>query len=282
MKVLIKKHQLSHHLNPIGNLIQGIRKHTDCIVEKSDMDLSKVSKADFGVCWGLRNFYYLRKYVKNILVIENAYINNVQGHNKEWLSVGWNGLNGRANFYNSNSPSDRWKKHFDDGRLLDYSDGEYILIPIQIRGDQSLRHVKRTINYQTICENIRKYTDLPIVLKDHPTRPGTQPKVVGIKNLKYINSNIPISEAIKNAKVVVTINSNSGVDALIGGKPVISLDHGSMVWDIAEKDFMRINFPRWKDRTQWCNNISYAQWHPDEFKSGEVWDHLKQHLDYDD
>ena len=86
---------------------------------------------------------------------------------------------------------------------------------------------------------------------------------------------MPIEKAISKAKVVVTINSNAGVDAALAGKPVISLDRGSMVWDISEHDFKNINNPKFNNRTQWCNDIAYAQWHPSELESGEAWNHLK-------
>ena len=59
------------------------------------------------------------------------------------------------------------------------------------------------------------------------------------------------------------------------------MDCGSMVWDIAERDFTRINLPHWPDRTQWCNDIAYAQWHPTELESGEAWEHLKIKINND-
>ena len=40
-------------------------------------------------------------------------------------------------------------------------------------------------------------------------------------------------------------------------------------------DFENINKPKFNDRTQWCNDIAYAQWHPSELESGEAWNHLK-------
>ena len=90
-------------------------------------------------------------------MIENSYLNNVQSKKgKVWLSHGWNGLNGRADFCNENSPNDRWNKHFNDGRLLDYSDGDYILIPLQIKNDMSIQG--RGFQYQTIVNEIRNPT----------------------------------------------------------------------------------------------------------------------------
>ena len=276
MRVLCKSRLLHHH-KAIISFTYGLEKSSKVDIDYFDHDNLPTGKYDFAICWGVRAMERLKAYTKtkNCLVLENAYLNNIQSPEKEWVSLGWNGLNGRADFCNTNSPSDRWKKHFNDGRLLEYSDGEYILVPLQINGDQSLKYIGWGVNYQWIVETIRKHTDLPIMIKDHPTLPGSQPEVKGVKNVKYLDINMPIEKAISKAKVVVTINSNAGVDAALAGKPVISLDRGSMVWDISEHDFENINKPKFNDRTQWCNDIAYAQWHPSELESGEAWNHLK-------
>ena len=277
MRVLCKS-RLHHHHEAITAFTDGLEKHGIADIHHFSETNPPGGQYDLAVCWGNRAMEKLKKSadIKNCLVFENAYLNNVQNKHKEWVSLGWNGLNGRADFCNKKSPDDRWKKHFDDGRLLEYTDGDYILIPLQIKGDQSLNYVWSALTYKRICEDIRKHSDLPIMIRDHPTRPGTQQRVVGVKDVNYLDTNMPIEQAIANAKVVVTINSNAGVDSALAGKAVINLDIGSMVWDIAESDFDQINSPKHQDRTQWCNNISYAQWHPNELRSGEAWDHLKQ------
>jgi hypothetical protein len=279
MRILCKSWLLHHH-KAINAFTRGLESSDKVDIHYYDHSNLPVGKYDFAICWGVRAMERLKAYTKteNCLVLENAYLNNIQSPEKEWVSLGWNGLNGRADFCNTNSPSDRWKNHFNDGRLLEYSDGEYILIPLQIKGDQSLNYIWNALNYQYICETIRKFTDLPIMIKDHPTFPGSQPEVKGVKNVKYIDTNVPIEKAISKAKVVVTINSNAGVDAVVAGKPVISLDLGSMVWNISAHDFKSINRPKISDRTQWCNDIAYAQWHPTELESGEAWDHLKSKI----
>lgn len=267
---------LTHHTNPIKNFVKGLKKHGHTDIDVYTLEQCDIGKQyDVAFCWGSRNFYGLSKIAKNVIVIENSYLNNVQSKEKFWLSFGWNGLNGRADFCNQNSSNDRWNKHFNDGRLLDYSDGDYILIPLQIKNDASI--YGKGFSYQTIVDSIRKFTDLPIKLKQHPTANDGWPRVRG-ENVSYVQRFMPIEDAIKGAKVVVTINSNAGVDAVLAGKPVVALDKGSMVYDIAAKDFTNLNVPKWPDRTQWCNNIAYAQWKPDEVASGETWDHLKQKL----
>lgn len=270
---------LKHSQNPIRNFCEGIRKSDDHLIrltEKHELPRVNLNDYDLFVHWSVRgNAQKMLKRGDNVIILENAYLNNIQTKIKVWVSAGWNGLNGRADFCNKDMPNDRWKKHFNDGRLLDYSDGDYILIPLQIKGDMSI--AGRGYNYQTIVNEIRKFSDLPIKIKQHPTADDGWPRILG-KNVSYIDRFMPITEAVKGAKVVVTINSNVGVDALLAGKAVVALDEGSMVYDIAAHDFTNLHIPKWPDRTQWCNNIAYAQWHPDELRSGEAWNHLKQKL----
>ena len=274
---------LGHQVKYVKSMIDAITKEGHaCTYRQSrmpnlvyDLKNEKQNYYDFAICWGMANFTRIHQHniTKNVLIIENSYLNNVQTKNKEWVSIGWNNLNGRANFCNKNSPSDRWNKHFNDGRMLDYSDGEYILIPLQIKGDASIRG--RGFSYQKIVDEIRELTDLPIKIKQHPTAFDGWDTIKG-DNVSYIDKAMPIKKALQNAKVVVTINSNTGVDAVIAGKPVIALDKGSMVYDISAHNYERINLPDWPDRTQWGYDISYAQWHPSEIENGEAWAHIKK------
>ena len=157
-----------HHINPVRNFGTGLKKHGLKIkyIGRQEVGVkyavpNLVKNYDFVVCWAMRNHNWFKELgFKNVLVMENAPLNNVQEPTKEWTSCGWNGLMGRANFCNKNSPNDRWKKHFNDGRLLDYSDGDYILLPLQIKHDMSI--VGKGYDYQKIVNEIREFTDLPI------------------------------------------------------------------------------------------------------------------------
>ena len=274
-----------HDIECVGNMVKGIQhQEWGCNFHGYTPKDLPSGKYDFSVSWGIRNGSALNRYTDNNLIIENAYFNNVQIGRRDWVSCGWNGLNGRANFCNKNSPDDRWKKYFDDGRLKEWSDGDYILLPLQIKSDMNMvKLVENGFSYINVIREIRKFTDLPIKIKHHPTRHDGWNEFArrasqGGKNISEIDKNMPINDAIKNAKVVVIANSNCGVDAILAGKPVIALDEGSMVYDLAEHDFSKINNPPFPDRTQWCNDVAYAQWDQDEIKSGKAWRHLKNYL----
>ena len=79
--------------------------------------------------------------------------------------------------------------------------------------------------------------------------------------------------------MVVTLNSNSGVDAALAGVPVIAFDEGSMAWPVAgHKPQDAIHPPR-PDRLRWAAELAWCQWTDREFETGECWEHLRRGMD---
>jgi len=277
MKIaLITFKTAKHQCNTVNAIAAGIKKLDSSIritrlYGTSELRNCGISKFDVAAVWGTRAWKKIEHYVKNTIIMERAYYED----RKKFISLGFNGLNNRADFLNKNMPSDRFEKHFKDHLKPWRTGGEYILVTPQIKGDMSLAYY--TPNYQKIIDDIKKITDIPIYVKDHPVRPYTWGK---FRNCKYIDPNVSINEALKKAKVCVTVNSNSGVDAMLMGVPVFNFDAGSMVWDLAMKgDLKQINDPIKPDRTQWAYNLAYTQWLPSEIESGEAWSHLRKKFD---
>jgi hypothetical protein len=223
---------------------------------------------DLAVIWGVRDLEKAKTRAKNVLVMELAYL----GDRQHWISLGYNGLNGEADFRNQYVSNDRAEQYWIDQMKPYNFGGDYILLTLQIKGDQSLAGLN--VNYQRLVNTIRDHTEKPIHIRDHPKRKNTWPKVYG-DNVHYVSADAPIAEAVQNAHAVVTINSNSGVDAIMNGTPVFNVSPKSMVWNIANKEFAQIEAPLLYDRTEWLNRIAYAQWLPNEIESGLAWEHLK-------
>ena len=258
-----------HQIDTANKFISGLKHHGNFGTVSHPCRADYTS--DLILAWGLRNCKRVRGTSnKDFLIMERAYL----GDRFNWVSLGYNDLNNRADFLNQDMPSDRWNKYWKDLKKDWKLEGDHILLTLQVRGDNSLNHVK--VDYQKIINDIRKYTDRPILIRDHPHRKNTWGASLTGKNVKYANCNIPVEKAVSDARVVVTINSNSGVDAIMQGTPVINFDYGSMVWDVAvQNDLSKIENPDMPDVTQWCYNIAYTQWLPEEIESGEAWNHLK-------
>src|SRR5690606_8866320 len=74
-----------------------------------------------------------------------------------------------------------------------------------------------------------------------------------------------LAEALADAHVAVTWNSNSAVDAVLAGVPTVAVDAGSMAWDVAAHSIGTIVRP---DRSNWMVRLAWSQWSLDEIASG--------------
>jgi hypothetical protein len=84
----------------------------------------------------------------------------------------------------------------------------------------------------------------------------------------------PIEEDFKNAWAVVTFNSNSAVESVIAGIPSFVDDHGSMAFEVSNRNLIYLDDPKTPEREQWAYNLAYCQWTHEEMRSGETWAHL--------
>ena len=216
---------------------------------------------DLAVVWGVNNqglIQHLEKYDIDYLVLERGYI----GDRKKFTSCGFNGLNGWADFQ---------LEYVDDKRLhhveqflkpIRKEEGDYILVMGQVSGDASVRYIGWNGWLQKTFDRLKKSTDKPIYYRVHPLDHSpfipTGMDVLGGK----------LDAAIQGAAHVVTLNSNSGVDALLAGVPVISDDEGSMIWSANPLN-----------RKEWLEEMSYCQWTIEEMASGETWQHLGRKFD---
>lgn len=257
------------YVKPIGaipdvtnRVVDGFRAHGHQVcVGGPDY---RIKEYDLVVFWGHRKKNLIRDAGKaNIpyLVCELGYL----GDRMTWMSMGYNGLNGRADFLNENVPPDRWEKYWADTVKPWREGGDYALIMGQVPGDAALAHVD--IN--------QFYHDAAIKAKEQYGkvyfRPHPQVKDMTISGAANIESSL--SEALSEAAVVITCNSNSGVDAVMAGIPTVAMDIGSMAWDVTTHDISHP--PIRPDRSDWGRKLAYCQWLPDEVQSGLAWEHLK-------
>ena len=204
-----------------------------------------------------------KKHGLDTIIIETGYLNRGAGAHHHY-AVGLNGLNGRADFKNKNSPGDRaaqfkvkpWREN-----------GNHILVCGQVPWDASVDHIDFQKWAQHIVEVTNGLTDRPIIYRSHPL--GKTPAPFGSRP----SQNYWLEDDLKDCWCVVTFNSNSGVDAIMAGVPAVAMDEGSMILPVSTT-ISQINAPSKPDREQWLNDLSYAQWTPDEIAAGLTWAHL--------
>lgn len=212
-----------------------------------------------------------QKYNKlDCLILETGYINRGSGIDNHY-ALGWNGLNGRADFRNENSPPDRAEKL---GVTLKpwKDDGDYILLCGQVPWDASVDFTDHVQWLRDTVVATKAVTKRPVIFRPHPL--GGE-----IKGLQCEYSTQSLEADLAGAKCVLNFNSNTGVDAVLAGVPTAVFDKGSMVWDVAHNsgqiDFENLPKP---DRKRWFRNLAYCQWKPSEMASGEAWAHISKQV----
>lgn len=208
-------------------------------------------------CWGWRLGRQLRSIGHEVLVAERGYV----GDRFSWTSLAWNGLNGRGQF--PDAPQDggaRYRKHHAPFKPWREGPG-YALIVGQVPGDASLQGKDLEPWYR---EQAKLAIDagLEPVFRQHPVaaKKGFRQGPKGLRQDKG-----PLEDALAGAAVVLTYNSNTGVDALLAGVPVVADNEGSMAWPLASKSLSNLVRP---ERAHWAHDLAWKQWLLSEIADG--------------
>lgn len=273
MKALLNAHpQAKHQIHWLGLLESGLRKHgveIECGPEIEPTD------ADFVACWGWRRAAMWNGLIDNVLVVERAYLGERM---TKWISLGWNGLNGRADFCNEGVPADRamqWLSYLKPCRKMS---GAPVIIMGQVGGDRSWGNTAPATWYSQTVEALKK-AGVPYRFRPHPiSLDYGEQRPRAFTEADVING--PLESALADCGGVVTHSSNSGVDAVLAGVPTIATDEGSMVFDLVphELPLRKIDDVA---RLRWLAKTAYCQWTTEEVENGTAWAHVKKGLKND-
>lgn len=238
---------------------------------------SSIMKADLVATWAYRpklnNLWGMVKATQKMrggqyLVMERAYIDN----RFKWVSLGYDGLNGNADFCNSDiKDPTRWDKHFASQIQAWKTSGKKVLVSGQCYHDASIAHTNIEKWYYNTIKTLNEM-NISVIFRQHPMNKKPWKDL----SLKYeIDRSPSFEESLgQDIRCVVTFNSNAGVLATLAGIPAISFDKGSMVYNITKHSLDDLDYK--PDRTEWASKIAYTQWLPEELESGEAWEHLKK------
>jgi len=216
---------------------------------------------DLLVVWSTRNQQLIQAQLatgREVCILERGYI----GDRFKWTSVSFGGgLNGRATFRGPFEDGSRWDKHF--SHLMqpwsDRPDG-YALLLQQVPGDMSLRGVDIETFYKRV-----KGVFPGVKVRAHPNRRPCH-------GAAYDGMLTSLQDDLAGARLAITWNSNSGVDAVLAGVPTIAMDKGSMAWDVAGH---ALETPGRPDRTRWAHAMAWKQWAYIELESGYCWETVR-------
>jgi hypothetical protein len=219
------------------------------------------------ICWGWRAGKKHRAAGREVLVMERGYI----GDRFRWSSLGWNGLNGRAEFANRSDGGRRFRRHFAGMMRPMRRRGEYVLLIGQVAGDAALDGRSLVPWYEATAARAREEYGLPVVFRPHPLSKSEDAISAGaVDDVRGGD----LQAALEDAAVVITWNSNTAVEAVLAGRPTIAMDAGSMAWPVTAHEIGPI--PR-IGRSSWAASLAWKQFTLEEMANGfaldVVWAH---------
>jgi len=179
-----------------------------------------------------------------------------------------------SEYANKNSDAVRWNQlsHDTGLSLKDWNQtGEYILLLIQRDGGWGMKGLDPVQWSANKIKEIRKYSNLPIVLRPHPGKVADLRQLVGPGISISDSTKISLLDDLSKAKASFVFNSSSGVASVLSGVPLWVDDSSSVCWDVANKDVSTINLPQPFNRQQWLNNLAACHWTDDESRQGLVY-----------
>lgn len=247
---------------------EGLRRHGWTVEIGADWPSSDGRlNHDMLVLWGVRRRDAIERQKAvggEVCILERGYV----GDRFHWTSVSFGGgLNGRADFRGATADGSRFDKLF--GHLMQpwaRRDG-YALLIGQVPGDMSLAVIGGSLE-EWYSSTASELIDLghEVRYRPHPLA-GKHGPIKGVEGAKIIDGTL--EQALAGASVVVTFNSNTGVESVLAGVPTIAMDGGSMAWPVTSHEFGETITP---DRSQWAAEIAWKQWSMAELESGYCWE----------
>jgi hypothetical protein len=210
----------------------------------------------------------MNNYKYNI-IIEQGFLNR-----KKYQSIGINGFSGLSKIKPTNSPGDRFDKLNINVKDIVINNDGYILFCGQLPWDSQVQDINYNQYLNNIFNKLKKLTSRKIKFRFHPLYKDnhkSRKHKINIPEDIEIDQNINLIDSIKESFCVISYNSNSLVDSLLEGIPVITLSKVSIIYDITENDINNINnmyIPSKDIILQKLYDISYLQYTLDEFRDG--------------
>jgi hypothetical protein len=211
---------------------------------------------------------------RDFLFIDHAYFLKGYEH-PNWMRITKN----RHTFGPAlkNKPGDRFQQHFSAKYQLSPwrgpADGPILVLP----PTNALAWLFGAHTWEdNILREIRRYTDHPIKVREKPE----DPIVDALGNLTQMKLNpskdVPLSEDIKNARAVVVYNSNSAIECVKMGVPVICTENcAAYPISFAISDLRGTKaFEREPSRQQLFNDLAYSQFTRAEMQAGLPYESL--------
>jgi hypothetical protein len=219
---------------------------------------------------------------KLIVADSNLFNYKQKNHPKNYLRYSLDGVFPTTGCYFGDNPDPlRWQQISQDlGLSLRpwRTVGNHILLCTQRQGGWSMKGTKVLDWVNSTVNQIRKYSERPIVIRPHPGDNQAKKYMVGLPN---ISTKENLVDDFHNAWAVVTYNSTPGVAAAIEGIPVFVTDptpKTSQAFAVANTDLSQIENPKTFERQAWIEQLAMSHWSFAELSNGTAWQHMKKFI----
>jgi hypothetical protein len=201
------------------------------------------------------------------------------------FKIGINGINREADFANQTFDDKRWPL-FDINLEPWKQTGNVIVVCGQHNTSHQWReNPSMKVYFKQTIEQIRRYTDKPIVLRPHPRNPVQN---FPYDRFKHVRMNMPkrdwgtyddtdFKKLLQSTWAVVNHSSNPAMEAVFNGVPVF-VSEKSLCYDVGNSDLSDIMHPAMPARQNWANRLSYTEWFEHEFREGKPWARIRERL----
>lgn len=183
-------------------------------------------------------------------------------------------LFGKGYFFEEDYKNDRWErlKAQHNLKVTPWKNhGEYILLLLGYSQDPTNDLPPIRFCLDKIPE-IRRYTDLPIVIRFHPLEQIPENFINQFQNMSVtIDSNKSILQSLEKAKMAVMYNSTSIFQTVYSGVPVI-VGVNNFASEVASMSISEINSPKLFDQEEWFARMAYTEWTREEMATPIFWE----------
>jgi hypothetical protein len=252
--------------------------HT-CIDNRSGGDVDVI----WSVLWNGRMAKNKAIWDRNVLQSKPTLVLEVGGIQRgtTW-KVGLNGIN-RDAYFGPKGNNDTRARRFGLTPLPWRDDGKYILLCGQHEKSEQWRNMPSMSKWvmQTI-EEIRTYTDRPIMFRPHPRCPLPHiehefKNVVRQQPQQMPGTYDDFDMRFSNIWATVNWSSNPGIHSILNGVPAF-VGPSSLAYDVANHSYANIESPLMPDRQQWINDYAHTEYTVDEISKGIPIKHLTAYL----
>jgi hypothetical protein len=182
--------------------------------------------------------------------------------------------NGQGQYFNTNSPADRWIL-FRDILKIDVKEwretGDAVLICGQAdRGWQYDNPTPYKKWLRTAVQDMRRHTDRPLVFRPHPADKSRDDRWLlrhGVEiNRDRVGRNL--HQVLDHEWAIVTYSSSAAEDSVICGIPAFCRSDNCVARVVCNTDYANLEAPILYDRAQWLHDYAYTSWLVDEIREG--------------